>query len=295
VSANRRLVLVAVLAVALLGTAAPFGTAWWLTRSWHGPPPTPPAALRCADVDIPWRHGLVSGWLVEGDDALGSVLLLHGWRRDRTVMLGRAQMLASAGYSVLLIDLPAHGQSSGTTVTFGRDEGAALDAVLAFLRERFPDRPLGVIGQSLGGAQLLAARREVALDAVVLESTFPTLQQAFQARMRRYLGPLGPPTAPLLQAAVMSLRGLSAAEVRPVDRVGQLGCPLLFLHGARDRSTPLPEARQFFAAAQEPKQMWVIEGAAHGDLRAAAGSEYDRRVLEFFGQHLRPAATRART
>jgi uncharacterized protein len=36
-----------------------------------------------------------------------------------------------------------------------------------------------------------------------------------------------------------------------------------------------------FAAAPEPKEFWLVPGAAHVDLHAAAGPEYELRVLAF--------------
>ena len=69
--------------------------------------------------------------------------------------------------------------------------------------------------------------------------------------------------------------------------VGVAG-PKLFVAGALDRHTALEESRRLFAAAREPKELWVVEGAAHTDLHAAAREEYERRVLDFFDRNLRP-------
>ncbi len=50
---------------------------------------------------------------VSGQKGKGAVLLLHGVRADRREMLNRARFLKEEGYSVLLIDLPSHGESDG--------------------------------------------------------------------------------------------------------------------------------------------------------------------------------------
>lgn len=67
-------------------------------------------------------------------------------------MLGRARFLQSEGYSVLLVDLPAHGESLGERITFGAREAAGVTSALAFLRNELPDERVGVIGVSLGAA-----------------------------------------------------------------------------------------------------------------------------------------------
>ena len=37
----------------------------------------------------------------------------------------------------------------------------------------------------------------------------------------------------------------------------------------------------------EPKQLWLVPGAAHVDLDRFAGAEYERRVLDFLADSLR--------
>ena len=47
-----------------------------------------------------------------------------------------------------------------------------------------------------------------------------------------------------------------------------------------------------FAAMCKRKEVWVVEGAAHTDLYAAAGEEYERKVLDFFASNLRMSEAR---
>ena len=83
------------------------------------------------------------------------MLLLHGIHADRRAMLGRARFLHYFGYSVLLIDLHAHGESAGEAITFGVAEADDARAALCYLRERLPQEPVALLGASLGGAALL--------------------------------------------------------------------------------------------------------------------------------------------
>jgi uncharacterized protein len=41
-----------------------------------------------------------------------------------------------------------------------------------------------------------------------------------------------------------------------------------------------------FDAASDPKELWVVNGAKHVDVHAAAKEEYERRVLGFFERYL---------
>jgi fermentation-respiration switch protein FrsA (DUF1100 family) len=42
-----------------------------------------------------------------------------------------------------------------------------------------------------------------------------------------------------------------------------------------------------FAAAAEPKQLWLVNGAAHVDMHAFAKGEYERRILDFMANNLK--------
>ena len=221
----RRLSAAFALAVLLmLGTVAVVGEL--LSRPARRYIGAPPPELRAVSVNIPVTpNGFVAGWFAQGSLGAGAVLLLHGVRSDRTQMLGRALALHSAGYSVLLIDLPAHGESSGDRISFGVREGAGVEAALAYLRQELPTDYIGVIGVSLGAASLVLSHPSPAPDAVVLESMYPTISEAVNDRLEMRLGAWGTRLAPLLlwqhrrerPTAVVLLDGVDEA-VHPRSR-----------------------------------------------------------------------------
>ncbi|MBW8771247.1 MAG: hypothetical protein JF589_15950 [Gemmatimonadetes bacterium] len=75
--------------------------------------------------------------------------------------------------------------------------------------------------------------------------------------------------------------------LRPIDRVRALRVPLLMVVGEADRHTTLAESERLFAAAPQPKTVWAVPRAPHGDLYASAPAAYERRVLALFAEHLR--------
>lgn len=62
---------------------------------------------------------------------------------------------------------------------------------------------------------------------------------------------------------------------------------VLVLHGAIDQHTPIEEAKAVFAAAAEPKTLWIVDGAAHVDLYHFAPQAYEEKVGAFLAAHLR--------
>ena len=141
---------------------------------------------------------------------------------------------------------------------------------------------------SLGGASLLFARREPALDAVVLESVYPTIDEAVRNRLAMRLGTaMAQALTPLLLAQAPWRLGFGADQLRPVEAIRGLTTPVLVASGGIDAHTPWPETEALFAAARQPKTLWRVEGAAHVDLHAFAPADYEARIGPWLQAHLR--------
>src|SRR5689334_3318865 len=179
--------LLSLLVLILLGAAAT-----WLAgssliavrRQAVGAAPWPQAQAVSLPVDA---HSRVEGWYLAGAGK-GTVLLLHGIRSDRRSMTARANFLHAQGYAVLLVDLPGQGESLAPAVTFGLREADGVRVALAWLRTQAPGQRLGVIGTSLGAASLVLCKDCPPPNAVVLESMYPTIEEAVEDRLRMRLG-----------------------------------------------------------------------------------------------------------
>ena len=235
-----------------------------------------------ADAEFP-----VHGWLVYGEPDKGVVLLVHSIRSNRLEMLSRARFLNERGYSVLLIDLQAHGESPGKRITFGARESESVDAAVAFLRETFPREKIGAIGVSLGAAAIVLAKHAIKLDAVILESLHPTVEEAVENRLKLHFGEHGSALLPLILFQFSFYLDIPIGELSPITEIDNLNIPLLLISGTNDAHTTLPETERLFAAAREPKEIWIIPGAGHFNMHSYAGRTYEDRTLAFLFQHLR--------
>ena len=222
------------------------------------------------------------------------MLLLHGMGGNRASMLTRAAFLHQAGFTILAPDFQAHGESPGRHITFGALESLDAEAALAFLRASAPGERVGIIGVSMGGAATLVGSRPLAVDALVLESVYPTFQDAVADRLHVWLGPfgfLGSAVAPTLIDLVAPRIGVNPAQLRPIDAIAGVGGPLLVIAGTDDHYTKLEETRALFARAQSPKELWEVRGAGHVDIHDYSPLEYERRVGAFLVAHLRDPVT----
>jgi fermentation-respiration switch protein FrsA (DUF1100 family) len=257
------------------------------------------AIVGAAPTDIPVESisiasgsgATLRGWFIPGQPGAGAVVLLHGVHANRLAMLRRARLFHAEGFAVLLFDFQAHGESTGTRITFGHREGQDAAAAIAYVRARLPNERIGAIGSSLGGAAALLAPAPLDVDALVLESVYSEIDAAIENRIMAVLGPIGavvaPPVTGLFKLVLPPFLGVTAADLRPIDRIAQVRTPVLVAGGMLDDRTSIVETRRMFARANEPKQLWVVASARHVDLEGFAPAEYRSHVLAFMVETLR--------
>jgi alpha-beta hydrolase superfamily lysophospholipase len=245
-----------------------------------------PAGFAAQIVSIPGSGHAVAGWWVDRGGDSPVVLLLHGVRADRSSMVSRAQLLIQHGFSALLIDLQAEGETPGEAITLGYRESRDVVAARDWIRSRVPGRRIGVIGESMGGASVLLAPQPSRFDAVVLEAVYPRIGRAVENRIRIWLGPLAPVLTPLLLAQLQPRLHISESELEPIRSIGRLGAPVMVAAGSRDEHTTLTESQELFAAASAPKSLWVVEGAKHQDFLRYDPKGYEKHVVEFLKEKL---------
>ncbi len=254
----------------------------------------PPANLpTAAPVTVPSGSGSVlQGWWLPGQPGAGAVVLMHGVHANRLGLVRRARLLADRGTAVLLFDFQAHGESTGRRITFGKLEALDAAAAVRFARDHAPGERVGAVGISLGGAAALLGPGPLQVDALVLESVYPTVDAALDNRLRAALsgavGPLAAPVlAPLFKLLLPPILGVRTEELRPVDRIGEVRAPVLVASGTLDDRTTLVETQGLFARVQVAGELWTVPGAGHVDLERFDPEGYRRVVLGFLDRHLR--------
>src|SRR6476661_2014001 len=245
----------------------------------------PPADLNGEPVTFASDSGAtVHGWWCPVRNANGTVLLLPGIRANRLRMVERARFLRRAGYSILLIDFQATGETQGDHITFGWKETRDVLAAIDFIRQADATVPVAIIGSSLGGVAALLATPPLKVDALVLEEVYPTIEIATHNRMENYLGALGRFMTPVLLTQLQWRLGVSASQLRPVDHISSVECPMLIMGGEKDRNTRPSDTRMLVERARSPQDVWFVPNAGHVDLHRAAREQYESRVLAFLGK-----------
>jgi uncharacterized protein len=233
----------------------------------------------------------LSAILLKPEHSNGKIILIcHGIRHDKRSGIRYVQYLLKDGYTLMLIDFRNHGESGGCITTYGYHEKEDLRSAVNYLRKRGFTGPLGVLGASMGAAVALqAAAGFDDIQALVLDSPFASLEQiALEQTIAVTKLPRFAVYLPMQVACWWSryVEDFPVSEVSPHVSAQSLKCPVFLIHGDADRKIGVHHSRQIFAAAAEPKELWICEGAGHLETYLKDPQEYQNRVLDFFGRHL---------
>ena len=229
---------------------------------------------------------MLHGWYLPHDAPRGALVIAHGYAMNRGELLDLARGLRARGYAVLLFDFRAHGASEGTRSTIGFREAGDVAAAARFLHAQpaLAGCAIGAIGLSMGAvAAIGAAVEEPLIAAVVSDSGYATLSAIAEGGLRLLFHLPAFPFAPLVIRFSELLTRARIGAASPVSVVEQIAPrPILFIHGSADRLIPLANAHALYAAASEPKELWVIPGVAHASAFHQVQEEYLRRLDRFF-------------
>jgi len=287
-----------VLILLLAGLAASWiaGSIMSRPQSSLVPPPSPPGRV----VHLVASDGVaIAGSYWPGLRPDGpAILLLHGVNSSRASFARHAAWLNGLGYGVLAIDFRGHGESGAAARTFGLNESRDAAAGLAFLRAGAPNRPIGLIGVSLGGAAaLLGDDGPLPVQAMVLQAVYPDLRAAIFNRIAQRTGKLLAMLGePLLSYQSWPRYGVAPGRLAPRVAIGLFHGPVLVMGGTADLNTPPDETRALYGAAPGPKALWLISGLDHVGVSSVWTDAYRRRVRAFFGHALgQPASAGPRS
>jgi dienelactone hydrolase len=192
------------------------------------------------------------GWIIHGDLYPGGnrgVVLVHGGRLTKESWEKQAWRLAEAGFRSLAIDLRGFGQSKKEGQNQPPEEGRQLDVLAAvrFLRKS-GSRTVSVVGGSMGGVAAAEASIECApgeIERVIMIAS-EGIDHPEQMKGRKLF-------------------------ITCRDDLGPGGKPRL------------ENIRDHYNKAAEPKELIVLDGAAHAQFIFATdqGERLMREILRF--------------
>lgn len=228
-------------------------------------------------LNTPDGETLHGWWLPAKSDPTGTVYFLHGNAQNISSHIMNVAWLPEERYNVFIIDYRGYGRSTGAPDIEGTLHDA--EAGLRWLVDEpdIEERPLFLLGQSLGGALGTALASEWVkrdeqppLDGVILDGTF----SGFRAIAREKLDDFWL-TWPLQVPLSLTITD----EYEAHERIADISpVPVMVIHSVRDGIIPFHHGERLFEAAEEPKR-FLRTDTGHGSTFVIPG--YKEAVLGF--------------
>ena len=220
-----------------------------------------------------------------GRRAAGTVLVIHGWRSRTEYMRTLIEGYRDAGYKVVSLDLPGHGQSQGRRLTLV----SAVEA--ARLAGEWFGPFVAVVGHSFGGAVAanavvgsvkniapLAAGRLVLIAA---PSSLPAIFNDFSRMLS-----VGPRSQAAMADRVERIAGRPLHEFVGDRQLARTPVPTLVIHAPDDREVSADHARLYAGAGNHVRLYWA-DGLGHR--RILADKDVVGRAIGFVAEHQEPS------
>lgn len=203
------------------------------------------------------------------------LVMLHGWRSRKEDLLAAAMRYAGTGFTVILPDLPGHGESTLPQSWATAPEAGEIAArALTEQREMDgqPQQPAYLWGLSMGSvyANRNAWQHPEVFSGLVIAAGLDELTLELEAQLSDLPDWL---KAPVLWQfkQVMRWRGLDIAAVSPARWATEVRIPVLQFHGDQDEMIPYARGRALFAAYASTDKTWLdVPGAGHQTLFSTA-------------------------
>ena len=241
-------------------------------------------------VTFPPRQGdyLVAGWYIPYPQATTTILVCPGYRSRAAEVLGICAHLWKAGHNVLVFENYGHGTPVGTAETLGYCEVNDFLGAVAYAKERAPQTSLGVLAYSMGAAvAIMCSAWHPEVEALVADSAFATHRSVIDYHLRRVLHLPSLPFLWLADVLLWRRAGYHFRQVEPLRDIAAISPrPVLIIHGQNDTVVDPRDALRLYAAAQEPKELWLLPNADHCGAYFADRQAYVAKIDAFFRRSL---------
>ncbi|MBR8704519.1 alpha/beta hydrolase [Bacteroides pyogenes] len=221
-----------------------------------------------------------------------TAVIVHGYTDNamRMMMIGYLYS-RDLGFNILLPELQYHGASGGNAIQMGwKDRLDVMEWMDVADRLYGPDTKMVVHGISMGAATTMMVsgeRQPLYVKAYVEDCGYTDVWDQFAKELDE--GFRLPPF-PLLHTASRLcdiLYGWNFKEASALKQVARCKLPMLFIHGDKDRYVPTRMVYPLYEAKCEPKELWIVPGAAHAVSYQENPEEYTRKVRGFIDRHVR--------
>lgn len=226
-------------------------------------------------------------WFPQGE-CKKIVICFHGYTsQGMKDYLGLSGYYLKNGYSMLLVDERAHGESEGKYIGFGcLDRIDALKWINWVLRKCGEDVEILLHGTSMGGATVLmmsSLELPAQVKGIVSDCAFTSPKEVFSHVLKSMYHLPAFPVMNISDFLNKRLAGYGLDECNAAREVKKAKVPILFIHGSGDTFVPYSMCETMYENCASSKKKLIIEGAAHAECYYKDTDAYENALTEFIG------------
>ncbi|MFA6583809.1 MAG: alpha/beta hydrolase [Elusimicrobiaceae bacterium] len=231
---------------------------------------------------------ILRGWFIPAqEESEKTIIVLHGRGQTKSDVLATTHFLRDYGFNLMYFDFRDSGESGGANLsTIEYLELRDFDAAFEFLKKNKESeaRNIGVYGLSMGGAvAIYEAAHRTEIKCVVSESSFDSYRNVVARYAWLHMRTFYFPVVSLGLFFVKLRLGVDPEPFSPIYHIAKISPrPVFMVVGSHDELVPLKNSQGMFKTAKNPKELWIVPGAAHGKCAEVGGDEYKKRLSEFF-------------
>ena len=221
----------------------------------------------------------------------GTVIAFHGYRSLATIDFAlEVEFLNQLGYDLLLPYQRSHGLSQGKYITYGVKERYDCRDWAQYAAQRWGDRPLFLMGISMGAATVMMAsdlKLPKSVRGIVADCGFTSPWEIMAHVAKRDFRLPAFPLLYLLDGIARLRAGFSLKGADSRTSLRRTTLPVLFLHGEEDDFVPVSMTREDYQACRGEKYLRLVPGAEHAQSYAVdtPGCQKEiRAFLERYGE-----------
>jgi pimeloyl-ACP methyl ester carboxylesterase len=235
------------------------------------------------DTKIPSIDGgSLEVWRIEpGSPSQGTVVLAHGWGRNRDRMVARARYFGQWGFTAVIHSARDHGNSSPRRFMNAMKFAEDIEAIIKWINE-----PVVLYGHSAGaaGAIIAASRNQDKVELLFLEGCYADTKKALLSLYKWFNPFFGIFLGPMIVFWMNQFYGKLLDSVSPARLAPSLKMPVMIIHGEKDRRFPLEFALKLKNSFSSGKiDMYVAKGVGHSDASQTPG--YQTAVKSFLDRN----------
>lgn len=218
------------------------------------------------------------------------VICVHGYRSTgKRDMAFVGAKYFQEGFSVLIPDLRAHGESQGEYIGMGWLDRLDILNWVGWLVDKYPDAEIILHGGSMGASAVLMTSGEKLPENVKLliaDSGFSSVYSEFKYILTKLIKFRQFPIMTVANYRAKKFAGFSLIEASAVKQLGSNHLPLLVIHGTADKFVPVGFSQQILAATAGEHQYLEIAEAGHLLGMTMEPDVYWQTVFGFISQYL---------